>query len=183
MDTPALVVDTPDDPEFLKQFARASMLHAQLDNSLKMFIRSFDESSIEEALEYIGYQGAARLRKRVTELATEQLGQGEALDMILGFMKRCEDISDRRNELLHSPIARERDGQKFYMRTRGGNTWVELPTPDVLKALADETFVLVQEMNPQRLGGLIDVALRSAKQDRGRPRVAGPSAFGLYLLA
>lgn len=60
-----LVVDTPEDPEFLKQFARASMLHAHLDNTLKMFVRSFDETSIEEALEYIGYQGAARLRKRV----------------------------------------------------------------------------------------------------------------------
>ena len=83
--------------------------------------------------------------------------------MILGFMKRCGDISDRRNELLHSPIARECDGQKFYMRTRGGNAWVELPTPDVLEALADETFVLVQEMNHQRLGGLIDVALRQCK--------------------
>lgn len=124
MDTPPLVVDTPDDPEFLKQFARASILHAQLDNTLKMFIRSLDESSIEEALKYIGYQGAARLRKRVTELASEQLGQGEAPDMILGFMKRCEDISDRRNDL--------------------------------------------------RCG--------SAKQDRGRPRVAGRSAFGLCLL-
>jgi hypothetical protein len=31
-----LVVDTPNDPEFLKQFARANMLHAQLDNTLKM---------------------------------------------------------------------------------------------------------------------------------------------------
>jgi hypothetical protein len=139
------------------------MLHAQLDNTLKMFIRSFDESSIDAALKYIGYQGAARLRKHVTQLATEQLGQGEALDMILGFMKRCDDISDRRNDLLHSPIARERDGQRFYMRTRGGNTWVELPAPDVLKALADETFLLVQEMNHQRLGGLIDVALRQRK--------------------
>jgi hypothetical protein len=28
------------------------------------------------------------------------------------------------------------------MRTRGGNTWVELPGPDVLQALADETFAL-----------------------------------------
>jgi hypothetical protein len=162
MDTP-LVVDTPEDPEFLKQFARASMLHAHLDNSLKMFIRSFDESSIDEALKYIGYQGAARLRKRVTELATEHLGRGDALEMILGFMKRCEDTSKRRNDLLHSPIARERDGQGFHMRARGGNSWVELPRPEVLKALADETFALVEEMNHQRLGGLIDVALRQRK--------------------
>jgi hypothetical protein len=87
----------------------------------------------------------------------------------MGGTKRCEDISDRRNDLLHSPIARERDGQRFHMRTRGGNTWVELPTPDVLEALANETFVLVQEMNHQRLGGLIDVALR---QRKARPRPA-----------
>jgi len=49
MDTP-LVVDTPDDPEFLKQFARVSMLHAHLDNTLKMFVRSFEGRTIEGVL-------------------------------------------------------------------------------------------------------------------------------------
>jgi hypothetical protein len=78
-----LVVDTPEDPEFLKQFARASMLHAHLDNTLKMFVRSFDETSIEEALEYIGYQGAARLRKRVVERARD------------GLLRRRTDRHDR----------------------------------------------------------------------------------------
>jgi hypothetical protein len=159
----AVVVDTPNDPEFLKQFARASMLHAHLDNTLKMFVRSFDGTTIEEALEYIGFQGAARLRTRVAKLATEQLGEGEALTMILGFMSQCEEISERRNDLLHSPIARERDGEAFLMRARGGNTWVELPKPEVLEALADETFKLVEEMNHQRLSGVIDLALRQAK--------------------
>jgi geranylgeranyl pyrophosphate synthase len=163
MSTPPLVVDTPTDPEFLEQFARASMLHAQLDNTLKMFVRSFDESTIEEALEYIGFQGAKRLRERVTKLAKEQLGEGEALTMILGFMKQCEEISDRRNNLLHSPIARERDGKAFFMRARGGNTWVELPKPEELKALADETFKLQQEMNHERLGGVIALALSKRK--------------------
>jgi hypothetical protein len=163
-----MVVDTPNDPEFLKQFARASMLHAQLDNTLKMFVRSFDGTTIEEALKYIGYEGAAKLRKRVTKLATKQLRQGEALTMVLGFMKRCEEISERRNDLLHSPIARERDGEAFHMRARGGNTWVELPKSEVLKALADETFVLVAEMNHERLNGVIDLALRQAKTETRR---------------
>jgi hypothetical protein len=163
MNTP-MVVATPDDPEFLKQFARASMLHAHLDNSLKMFIKSFDETTVEEALKYIGYEGAAQLRKRVTQLAKEQIGEGEALTMVLDFMRRCEDISERRNELLHSPIGRERDGQAFRMRARGGNTWVELPKPEVLKALADETYRLVEDMNHQRLSGAIDVALRQRKR-------------------
>jgi hypothetical protein len=154
-----LVVDTPDDPEFLKQFARASMLHAHLDNTLKMFVRSFDGSTIEEALKYIGYEGAARLRKRVAKLATDKLGPGDALTMILGFLKRCEEISERRNDLLHSPIARDRDGESFRMRGRGGNTWIELPKSETLKTLADDTFSLVEEMNHQRLGGMIGVAL------------------------
>lgn len=153
MDIP-LVIDTPDDPEFLKQYARASMLHAVLDNALKMFIRSLNRSGIDEALEYIGYKGAAKLRKQIVELATALFGQGEALDVVLGFMKRCEGISERRNDLLHSPIGRERDGCAFFMRSRGGNTWVELPKSDVLKALADETLALVQEMNHERISGI-----------------------------
>jgi hypothetical protein len=169
MATLDLVVDTPNDPEFLKQFACASMLHAHLDNTLKMFVRSFDKATIEEALEYIGYQGAAKLRKRVARLAMEQLGDGEALTMILGFMKRCEEISERRNDLLHSPIARERDGETFHMRARRGNTWVELPKPEALEALANETFKLVQEMNHQRLSGVIDLALRQAQTGLPNP--------------
>jgi hypothetical protein len=162
VDTP-LVVDTPNDPEFLKQFARASMLHAHLDNILKMFLRSFDGTTIEQVLQYVGYQGARQLRARVTKLAREQLGESDALTMILGFMKRCEDISERRNELLHSPIARERDGKAFLMRARGGGNWVELPKPEVLQALADETFKLVQEMNHERLSGRIGLALSQGK--------------------
>ena len=158
-----VVVDTPSDPEFLEQFARASMLHAHLDNTLKMFVKSFDGTTVEEALEYIGYQGAAALRKRVAKLAKEQLGESEALNMILGFMEQCEKISERRNDLLHSPIARDRDGETFRMRARGCNDWVELPKPKALKALADDTFHLVEEMNHQRHNGVIDLALRRAK--------------------
>ena len=82
-------------------------------------------------------------------------------------MKRCEEISERRNDLLHSPIARERDGEAFQMRARGGNTWVELPKSEVLEGLADDTFKLVQEMNHERLSGVIDVALRQAKMGAG----------------
>jgi hypothetical protein len=139
------------------------MLHAHLDNTLKMFVRSFDGTTIEEVLEYVGYQGAAKLRARVEKLAREQLGEGDALTMVLGFMERCEHISERRNELLHSPIGRERDGQAFLMRARGGSTWVELPKPEVLQALADETFKLVEEMNYERLSGQIGLALSQRK--------------------
>jgi hypothetical protein len=137
--------------------------------TLKMFVRSFDEATIEEALHHIGYQGAARLRKLVVERARDRLGEGEALTMIIDFMKRCENISERRNNLLHSPIARERDSETFRMRSRGGNTWVELPNPAVLKALADETFELVEEMNHQRLSGVIDLALLQHRIGEGAP--------------
>jgi hypothetical protein len=41
---------------------------------------------------------------------------------------------------------------------------VELPKPEVLKALADETYRLVEDMNHQRLSGAIDVALRQRKR-------------------
>jgi len=165
--TKPLVVDIPTDQAFLAQYARASIAHAQLDNALKMFVRSFDESSVEDALKYIGYTGAAKLRKRIVELATARFGKGEALDMVLQFMSHCEDISDRRNYLLHSPIARERDGPEFRMRSRGTNEWVALPPADELKALAEETFALQQDMNHQRLSGLIDAALR---QYRSNPK-------------
>lgn len=131
-----------------------------------MFLRSLNGTTAEQALQYIGDQGTEKLRARVTKLARERLGEGGALTMVLEFMKRCEDVSERRNELLHSPIARERDGEAFRMRARGGSTWVELPKPEVLQALADETYKLVQEMKHARLGGLIGLEF-SRRQARG----------------
>jgi hypothetical protein len=124
-----------------------------------MYLRSFDGTTIEEVLRYVGYQGAAKLRARVTKLASEHLGEGDALAKISEFMRRSKDISERRNDLLHSPIARERDGQGFRMRARGGNNWVELPQAAVLQELADETFELLEQMNHERLNGIIGLAL------------------------
>jgi hypothetical protein len=163
MKTP-MVVDLPSDPEFLKQYARASMAHAHLDNALKMFIRSFRELTVEEALKYVGYRGAKHLREEIKRLAREQLPEGEALDMALDYMSRCEAVSERRNELLHSPTARVRDGDKFLMRVRGGEEWMELPTPDALRSLANETLALAEEMSHERLGGVIGLALHRRKE-------------------
>lgn len=59
----------------------------------------------------------------------------------------------------YARVRGERDGEAFHMRARGSNTWIELPTPAMLEALTDETFELVEEMNHQRLGGVIDLAL------------------------
>jgi hypothetical protein len=154
------IIELPDDPAFLKQYARASMMHAHLDNTLKMYIRSFRHLTIDEALEYVGYRGAKQLRKEVEQLAAERFGEGEALELVRSFMKRCADISERRNELLHSPIGRERDGTRFLMRVRGATEWTELTTPTVLQNLAEATYELVEEMNHQRLSGAIEAALR-----------------------
>jgi len=57
----------------LSRSSRASMLHAHLDITLKMFVRSFEGRTIEGVLGYIGYQGAARLRARVAKLARDKL--------------------------------------------------------------------------------------------------------------
>lgn len=160
-----IVVELPmDDSEFMIEYARASMMHTHLDNALKMFLRQLRGQSIDEALEYIGFKGAARMRDDIEKLAAQRFGDGEALAMVRDYMRQFEAVSERRNHYLHSPIARERDGamRPYYMRARGGgNEWEPLPPAADLRALADETFALFEDFNRQRLSGAIDAALRA----------------------
>lgn len=156
-----MVIDVPTDREFLVEFARVSILHTMLDHTLKMFIRTFEGLGIQEAIEDVGYTGSARMRERVLRSAKKRLGEGEALALVEEFLTRGENLTAGRNELLHSPIGRERDGeQRFYTRTSDGS-WAELPDVTALKKLGDEINELIIEMNHQRLSGGIDVALRA----------------------
>jgi hypothetical protein len=72
------------------------------------------------------------------------------------------------------PSGASATGRHFECAGAAANTWVELPKPEELKALADEIFELVQEMNHQRLSGVIDVALRHRKTV---PRHVKPPPF------
>jgi hypothetical protein len=48
------------------------------------------------------------------------------------------------------------------MRVRNGTKWVELPKPEVLQTLADETYRMVEEMNHERLRPAVSTSSRTA---------------------
>jgi hypothetical protein len=154
---PAMVVDIPD-AEFTHHFARVAILHAHLDNALVMYIRSFGGVSIEQVMKQVGFTGSKRLREWVLDLATERLGKGEALDLLQSYLQRCQLLTGQRNELLHGIIGRERDGTAFFMR-KDDATWVDLPSPAVLRKLGDDIAQLTIDLHHERLSGVIGVAL------------------------
>jgi hypothetical protein len=156
-----MVVEIPCDAEFLKQFAVVCIMHAHLDNTLKMYIRSFGDLTIEKALDDVGFAGSKVLRERVSVLAKEKLGEGEVLDLVQGYLAGCERLTDQRNELLHCIIAREREGDRFFVRKRDAS-WADLPKAETLAALAHDMGALIMEMNHQRINGAIALALDEA---------------------
>jgi hypothetical protein len=164
-----MVVDLPTNADFLIQFARLSIIHTMLDHTLKMFIRTFEGLGIQEAVEDVGYTGSKQMRKRVLMSAEERLDKGDALSLVEEFLTRAEKLTARRNELLHSPIGRERDRDRFHTLKEDG-TWAELPSVAELAALVDAINGLIMEMNHERLSGEIDLALRGApSKGRGQP--------------
>jgi hypothetical protein len=160
---PPMIPVFPDDAAFLMQFARAAMIHAHLDNALKMYLRSLLNTSVEEALDYVGFQGAKKMRIEIEELAKEKLNE-ESQATIAVFMQRARALSEQRNEWLHSPIARERDGTAIRMRVLRDEKWpwVDLPTVEQLAAFTDSTHALITEMTHERISGLVglDIAIR-----------------------
>lgn len=157
----------PDDPELLRAFGVVSIRHAHLDYTLRMTIKALAETTPQEALDATAFQGSAMLRDRIDKLAKSRPGEGTALIRLQAILERCRRVTERRNELTHSVIARNLDMQAAshepQFRTHDHN-WKALPTLDDLGAVVRDIDSLIAELNTARVGGFISEALeRKAK--------------------
>lgn len=155
---PAMVLELPDDAAWLATWARVSLRHAHLDYSLQMAIKTLANLEIDEAREATARDGSAQLRKRIKKLARDQLGEGRPLLKLQSILTRCGRLTARRNRLVHSIVARNRDGDEALMRDHEPD-WQPLPTTEELDALADQINAITAELNHARLGGFLAEAL------------------------
>jgi hypothetical protein len=157
----------PEDKLLLAGFGEVTLRHEHLSHILRMTIKTLGRLRPQEALDATAYDGARQLRERIRKLARKRLGESEALLKLEALLERCRRLTDKRNELTHGIWAKELDGEP--MRKGSDQNWYPLPTIDELKALANEIWVLSDELNTARLDGFLSSALAARRQSHSDP--------------
>lgn len=107
----------PDDPDRLRMLGTVSILHSQLDYVLRLTIKTLTGMDLHESLDATQFDSSTDLRKRVRKWGRNSLGECEELLKLQALVTRCERVSERRDDLLHSLYAKEVDGEPM-MRGR-----------------------------------------------------------------
>jgi hypothetical protein len=106
----------PKDEKLLAAIGRIALVHAQLDNQLRMTVKDLVGVTQEEALDATARQSSGELRKRIWKLGRTRLGDGPALVRLQALLQRASRATEGRNQLLHSVWGRDPDGRGDYLR-------------------------------------------------------------------
>ena len=159
---PMITFHVPEDQALLAGFGEVALRHEHLNHILRMTIKTLARLRPQEALDATSYDGSRQLRERIRKLARQRLGECEELLKLEALLERCRRVTEQRNELTHGIWAKELDGEP--MRRGQDHNWHPLPTVDELKALANQTWILTDELNTARLDGLLSEALAKRRQ-------------------
>ena len=157
----AILLSLPNDKRVLENFGILAIRHGQLDGMLKMLLRDLADISIEEVLHATHYTNSSELRKRIQKIGKQRLGEGQALLKLQAFLGRADELTEKRNEFIHSTWGHELDGEPVVRKS--GNNWQPAPDAETLDVLNQSIFNLISEIRDARFGGFIEKAL--AKRD------------------
>lgn len=147
----------PKDQILLATLGEVALRHEQMNHILKMTIKSLADLTPDEVIAATKYEGSRQLRDRIKKLARKRLGEGAPLLKLQAIMTNCENLTDKRNELVHGLWAQEIEG-KAHIRDASGNAR-PLPTVQELQELAKEIEQLAYQLNFERLKGFLKQAL------------------------
>jgi hypothetical protein len=153
-----IVYDVPSDrPDLLAAVGRVALRHAHLDHEMKLTIKTLAGVTAREAFDATEFEGSSALRERVRKLARNSLGEGAPLIKLQALLKRCQDVTRRRNELIHAIWCRDVDTDSPGVFR--GDSHAPLPTVEELDQLANGIRSLYQELSDARLTGYVAEAL------------------------
>ncbi|WP_300297343.1 hypothetical protein [Ferrovibrio sp.] len=153
----------PDEPEVLAAIGRIALRHGQLDNQLKMLIRSLTGVSKEEALDATRRNGSSELRDRINKLARKRLGEGTPLVKLQALLTRAAQATEKRNQLLHGVWGTDLDGN---LMIRGDtNNFDKAPSVEELEKLDDIIISILVDVVEARMNGFLFDALQNTKRD------------------
>ena len=156
----------PSNRDWLAAFGEVAILHEHLNYILRMTVKTLSDSRPHEAIELTEEDGYKGLRRRVRKLGRERLGEGtEALRKLDALLQRCQSLTCKRNEFIHSVLAEvEEEPQRLSKGVRHAP-----PTLDELAALARDIDALTAELNLARKVGFLAGALAKKVDEPGKP--------------
>jgi hypothetical protein len=113
----------------LQAIGAVTIRHSELEDTLRMLLRTFLQISAEEARLYFARIGPARLRERLEREVLRVFRGSDVLTRLRDLLMRCENISNRRNQWVHALYGVDINGQPL-MRNDAGN-WVDPPNPSI----------------------------------------------------
>jgi hypothetical protein len=156
-----VIPSLPSDPKVREAIGNVSVRHGQLDDALKMVIKTLMDLTPDEARKAMARVGSARLRLRVKRLAKKRLGDDAPFLKLEAILHDAKDATEKRNELLHGLWASELDGEDVYSPTPG--KFGPAPPAEELEALADTLHQITKRLHFERLDGFIKAALDEQK--------------------
>jgi hypothetical protein len=150
----------PDEPAFLQAVAKVTICHAHVDYALRMCIKSLAGLELTEALDATELEGSSILRERIRKLGRARLGEGAPLLKLQALMKRCADLSARRNEITHHTIVTSEQFPVALHRLPD-HSWQTLPSAVDVEKLANELAAIAIEINHARMGSWLALGLEA----------------------
>ena len=154
----SIKLDIPEDLMLQAAVGRVAIRHGQLDHVLRMMVKTFRGITIMVAMKETKRWGSLRLRELIEELAAEKLGKTEAaaLKELKRLLKKAEDLTEKRNRIIHDVWARTKGGIPVI---RDDNSEIRIqPTAAVLDRLANEIAEVAYDLNEGRLRGFLSEA-------------------------
>lgn len=128
-----------------------ALLHAQLDNQLRMMIGDLLGLTKDQALNATERQGSQELRDRIKKLAKKRLGECREYALLQDLLTRCGRATRERNELLHAVWGKEIDRGGIFLRIEG-DTFTRAPSRKDIERIARDLRGLLWEAIDARKG-------------------------------
>jgi len=175
--TNILALTIPDDAGVLAAVGKIALRHGQLDYILRMTIKTISGVGFRPALDATRRNGSRELRERIRKLARKRIGEGASLLRLEAFLERASQVTERRNELLHSLWAYDMDRNPVIRDD--AHRIQAIPAIAELEALAEAIRAVTAELNYERLEGFIKAELeRAGNAASDIPEVQAPNQEG-----
>lgn len=151
--TTMVLLEKCTDTELLQALGRVALAHGQMEHVLRMTVKSLSGLSVQEALDATATMKMSELRDSIKKLFKQKsCGESEKLKLN-ALLNKCKKLSERRNDLIHRPWAKDSTGQ--WVVKGEDHVWGQPPSNDELNQLATDISNAFVELNRARLDGFI----------------------------
>jgi ribonuclease BN (tRNA processing enzyme) len=164
-----VMLHIPEDKELLAAFGAVAISHGHLDHVLKRVVKTLAGLTPAEADRALAYEPSSSVRRIAAKLAQNNFGKASPVTLKLkAILHECELLTEKRNDLLHSVVARQMDGKAKLLQA--DHSLRSMPAVKTLNRLAKQIQAVATEINNARMlpGGFIFDAMAKLKEPKAR---------------